>query len=576
MIHQIDNNSNKSLGNENIEMETNVKTEDSTFPYVDVRMYGAKADGTQGTLTTEAIQKALDIALNEGGVDIFIPSGIYRITKYLTVYKNTKIRLGENAILLRGHPGGIMKNGNSGDLFEGYNGNGNISIEGGTFDGNVLEFPQGFNMTGWARGENLTFRDITFKDVINAHMMDINACCNVVIERCKFLGYKDATTDKSRGYAESIQISNHTKLGFSDFGAWDGEPCDNITIRDCYFGSSDTKGMNPIATGIGNHSSVMFLFNRNIKVINNTFENATYAGVRALKFGDMTIQGNTFLNCERAITHSNPDGSPGEGQKDRKGNDTGMPESGYNFVVKENTFSGTRQEDIYIVGWKNDKKAAFFDSVKIIDNEFKERNSPEDFATIVLSYVDRCKIRGNTFKKSFRHIFFKQCRKLEIKYNSFEDSQNEFIYNTAVTSSDNTDFLEDVDISNNIMINSGRVGIFLQSITRFFIDKNNIRNTSLEADNQRSAILVGNASKEGYIRDNRVRMSTTENKNKYGIEVTPTCSNVQVFNNDVEGKTGCVLVASSAGFVGFFAYDTKGVKRKVTIDNNGTLVSSPV
>ncbi|WP_412676802.1 BppU family phage baseplate upper protein, partial [Bacillus pseudomycoides] len=498
---------------------------------VSVLSFGAKGDGV--TDDTNAIQKALDLAKTLGSVEVIIPNGTYLITKYLIVYKNTNIKMQKKTTLLRGHSGGFFKNGNKGDVFTGYDGNGNITIEGGTLDGNILNYNHGFNHTGWARGRSLTFRDITFKDVINAHFMDINACDGVLIENCRFLGYKDITTDQSRSFSEAIQIANHTELGYNEFGAWDGEPSKNITVKDCYFGSSGTVGMGPVATGVGNHGSVYDLYNSGIYVVNCVFDDMTYAGVRAMKFIDTRVENCIFNNCQRGIVFSNIDGTSESG-KDRFGNVIGLPQSGNNFIVRNNTFRGIKEEFVYARAWFKD---AYYDKCKniLIDGNIFESQHSEAFtnskSAITLYLVENCTVSNNIFKKVYRGIHSSYNSNINIINNVAEECTTEFIFLNEGEGNQSLGISKDTNIINNTINKSGRSTINIQYTHGLLVENNTVYNPCIETDATRSAISVASTTRNGLVRGNKVYKATTGNQNKYGLEVTGSCINVQSYDN---------------------------------------------
>ncbi|MFS0591994.1 hypothetical protein AB1L05_10370 [Cytobacillus horneckiae] len=67
-----------------------------------------------------------------------------------------------------------------------------------------------------------------------------------------------------------------------------------------------------------------------------------------------------------------------------------------------------------------------------------------------------------------------------------------------------------------------------------------------------------------------------KSSNSYGIQVTVTCSNIQLTDNDVDGMTGKVLLPSEAGFDGMYLTSANGSKYKVTVSNNGQFIVSLV
>lgn len=546
---------------------------------INVKYFGAKGDGMADD--TDSIQKALDLAKTLGSVEVIIPNGTYRISKYLVVYKNTKIKMQKKTILLRGHGGGFFKNGNTGDMFTGYDGHGNITIEGGTLDGNVLNYNYGFNHTGWARGKNITFRDITFKDVINNHFMDINACDGVLIDNCRFLGYKDITVDSSRGFAEAIQITNHTQLGYGEFGVWDGTPTKNVIVRNCYFGHSGTNGMGPVATAVGNHGSVYGVYNENIKIINCTFEGLSYAGVRPFKYKNFLVDGCTFLNCQRGVVCTNPDGN-GDSGNDGAGNVIGLPQSGKNYTINNNIFIGTKEEHIFAVAWFKGTDYDRMTNLTISNNQFVSQDPlaiTNSKAAMYIMLTGNTIITNNIFKDVHRAIYAGYVSDFVFSQNKIENVTSEAVFiNEPDVAYQNLGHTFNVDILNNSIRSTGRVAIFIQFAKRFRVEGNNINSPANETDNSRSGINCANSAKDGFVRGNRVVMATAGNQNKYGIEVSGSCINVQVTDNYLEGKTGKALVNTANGnFSGFLITDANGNTRRVTIDASGVQnISAPI
>lgn len=259
---------------------------------------------TQFGTDSRAIQKALNIAKEKGKVNIIIPNGVYDIKNTLVIYKNTRIKMEENTVLMRKHPGTLIRNGKAGDQYTGYEGNGNIIIEGGTLDGNYSNssYSQyGYGGLSFAHAKNLIIRDVTIKDIVFAHGMEINSSYNVLIEDCVFIGFKDNTANGSRNYSEAVQIDLASHSGFPDFGSWDYTPSKQVTIRNNYFGNSTTEGMEPWPVGIGGHGGQDHIWNEDINIYNNTFDGMTFAGVRPYKWRNVEINNNTYNNSKIPI-----------------------------------------------------------------------------------------------------------------------------------------------------------------------------------------------------------------------------------------------------------------------------------
>mgnify|MGYP000228725498 CR=1 FL=1 len=108
------------------------------MPVVDVVEYQRR----NPSLTfTQAFQAVLDMAkpANRGMVHAVIPSGKHQLTAELVVYSNTIIESAEGVIFERYHNGYMLMNGERGASYTGYNGQGNIQIIGGTWDGRCTQ-----------------------------------------------------------------------------------------------------------------------------------------------------------------------------------------------------------------------------------------------------------------------------------------------------------------------------------------------------------------------------------------------------------------------------------------------------
>ena len=148
---------------------------------------------------------------------------------------------------------------------------------------------------------------------------------------------------------------------------------------------------------------------------------------------------------------------------------------------------------------------------------------------------------------------------------------NEFVLITEPDATyQNLGHTKNVKINDNIMISCGRAAILVQYTDGFRINDNLIDSVATETDNERSAINCSSNAKNGKIFNNTIRKALTGNQNKYGVEVTASCTNVQTFNNDAEGKTGRHINNSVGGFEGWYAHSPDGTRYKVAVANGGT------
>lgn len=322
---------------------------------VNVLNYGAK--GKNIIFDTIGFQRALNIAKQQP-VKIYVPEGKYYISKELVIYKHTHLQLHKDAEIIRMSPFALLKNGNKGDQYKGYEGNGFITIEGGTFNqnGHVLNFNNTIMSLGHAR--EITIKDVTFKNVVQGHAIDACGLDGFKVTGCKFLGFRDDSGE--RAFSEAIQIDLQLKDSFPKFGAYDATPTKNVIIENCYFGNSGDPLMKPWNRAIGSHASHHDVFYENITVRNNTFEGMGDYALTFLKSKVLHIHDNEFIDCAGGIRYRST--KSGKYTTDLSGN-VHKGAAGELTVIRRNTFKGiqakhailfqsyegTKNKDIYIV-----------------------------------------------------------------------------------------------------------------------------------------------------------------------------------------------------------------------------------
>lgn len=522
------------------------------------------AKGDDFANDTNAFQAALNLAklkVLNNGIEIRIPAGRYRLTSRLIIYKNTTLTLDSNAVLVRNHSSGFFVNGESTDSFSGYNGNGNIIIQGGMLDGNIIQQNSPYTAMALGRAKGLIIRDLEIKDVRSAHAMDIAACKDVIIERCRFRGFDPNTQDgdNASNYREAIQIGTHTAEGFTHFGEFDGTPTENVTIRDCYFGASEN--LPAWATGIGNHGHTAGKWCKNIHIYGNLFEGCTWAGIRPYKFSDIKMHHNHFSNCSYGVRFSNYDGLGSYGT---------TPESGENIEISDNTFVNTAVRDIYIAAWEKGGYVAWCKNIKILDN-ISEGNV--NTQTIYLSFCDDVQIRGNLVDGSYRFVYAEYCRDVHVFGNDTNNVTTEFMYVAEPDAPlQNLGYTKDLFVNHNELRNTARTGIYFAcAVDGFEMLYNYIKDVATETTNTRNAIYCSSGAKNGRIMGNKVRGT----KHKYGVECTSGCSNIQTYNNDTTGAlTKPQFNNSIGGFDGYYMHSPNGNRYKVTINDTGVVTAT--
>ncbi|HEV5333725.1 TPA: multi-ligand-binding adhesin PfbA, partial [Streptococcus pneumoniae] len=277
-----------------------------------VKDYGAVGDGIHDD--RQAIQDAIDAAAQGlGGGNVYFPEGTYLVKEIVFLKSHTHLELNEKATILNGiniknHPSIVFMTGlftDDGAQVE-WGPTEDISYSGGTIDMNGALNEEGtkaknlplINSSGaFAIGNsnNVTIKNVTFKDSYQGHAIQIAGSKNVLVDNSRFLGQALPKTMKDGQIIskESIQIEPLTRKGFPYALNDDGKKSENVTIQNSYFGKSDKSG--ELVTAIGTHYQTLSTQNpSNIKILNNHFDNMMYAGVRFTGFTDVLIKGNRF------------------------------------------------------------------------------------------------------------------------------------------------------------------------------------------------------------------------------------------------------------------------------------------
>lgn len=570
---------------------------------INVKSLGAKGDGVADDTTS--IQNALDYAKTSGSVTVLIPDGVYNITKSLRIHANTTVQFGSKSTLIRKHTGSFFCNWESGDNFSEFNGKGNITIKGGILEGNIVEFSNGFNAINLARGKNITLENVEIRDVIEAHAVDLNACEDVTFNKCRFLGFKKINAT----YSEAIQISNHTSTSFgtaSDLlGSYDGTPCQNIKILHCEFGESGTEGTQAWPVGVGNHSAVHNVFNRNIHIFGNTFKRMTYAGVRGFKFSDTTISENIFEGCQRDIYMDSAWGGISDANKDSTETYTKLPQAGKNIKILNNTYKNTISESIYITGVAFGTITAYYENIKIIGNtvENRETSTANVFSFV---WVKDITIDNNTVKNGGTVARFAYCQDFTIgNENLISDLRLDGIvvtepdlsypvpalgepgYDASITSSTVATWYKNKGYTGGAVIGSSKLqriarnGIAFYACWGFKITNVILDTIATATDTDRDGIRIDNNSKNGEIitptiKKNPSYVSGTGGANRHAVYVTPSCENVRVQAGEFESKANPVNLLGSNVWNGVYFYAPNGKRYKQIINDSGQPVFSLV
>ena len=277
---------------------------DTAKVFVNVKDYGAKADGT--TDDSVAAQEAMNHVASAGGGTVLFPEGTYFWDGIVEVHSNTTIE-GRGAVFVK-KPGqgntmlfGIYSRGATGYG----SGATNVTFRGLHLRGSFADERQ-IGLLGANHGDNILIEDCVFEQAhIQGHIIDLGGCRRVTVRRCVFLGqHATIAADPTK---ECVQADNSTRLGSSnvdDAGSYDGLPSQDVKVSECSFlplsvGGVDYPSPVPFGThyGVNGYVHERLTFENNLVVDPASNTSSSYRGV--LHFcaaSGITIRGNRFVS----------------------------------------------------------------------------------------------------------------------------------------------------------------------------------------------------------------------------------------------------------------------------------------
>lgn len=231
------------------------------------------------------LQEAIYAA--ENGV-LHIKKGTYLIDKPIKIKSNTIIFAYGSTFRRNANINNMFINDSDGTK-GGYNANENIEIIGAVFDGAGGSFSDKCTILAFGHAKNIKIIDSTFKNLRDWHMIELNACQNVLIENNLFQDYGTATTG-----TEMVQIDvAKSTTEWPWFGPYDNTTCDNITVRQNRF-------INGVR-GVGTHSSSDGTEHTRISIFENEFTNMTGEAILGLDWSFTKIHENHFYNVFKGV-----------------------------------------------------------------------------------------------------------------------------------------------------------------------------------------------------------------------------------------------------------------------------------
>ncbi|MFD0826987.1 right-handed parallel beta-helix repeat-containing protein [Neobacillus sp. M.A.Huq-85] len=238
------------------------------------------ANGKDQVDDTNSIQKALNEAVSYNFTTIQIPDGVYLITRPLKINSNTRLILSSKAIIKRNASFSPMLMNNTKGAPR-YTANENITVEGGTWEGNKDQYPTRFDNLLFGHASKITVQKTRVLNNYEGHNIEFAGVKDGKVLNSYLAGYSGAKKK------EAIQLDiTHDKQVFPPFGDYDDTACENITIKG--------NTIENHSRGIGSHTSVKGVYPRDIVIQNNTFRNLKEEGINAFNYKNLSVLNNTF------------------------------------------------------------------------------------------------------------------------------------------------------------------------------------------------------------------------------------------------------------------------------------------
>ncbi len=516
-----------------------------------------------------AVQDALDTAKENATQSkpykVIVPKGTYTINSGLRVYSNTWLVL-NGVTLIRSRGINIVRAGeadpaNSGAT--GYNAYKNIIIEGGILDGAYIvdEKDNGATIAKFSHGTNITFKNITFRNEDNGHIMEVASIDGLNISGCKFSN--QTLTPGKFGY-EAIQLDINVQEHFANYRSED-LPLKNVTVDNCTF--------TDCPRGVGSHTAINNAPMDTIKITNCTFTNMSSCAIQGLNWKNCIIKDNTIINATRGISvFSVQDNGGGvfnasflanEGNTTQHVSDKYTAPGDSNIVISNNIlkyiayvgdkYVGTRCAGIQAIGYDLSKATPahgiakgnyYLKGVTISDNTIEFSNTLkangdgirlDDARNVVVSSNKiTCNQKKSTSdNNNYYGIAVYGSKNIDIKNNSVKNANSNGIH-ILNNSYKNTNNVSEINsISGNTIYNSGAHGISaIEGSSVKEISNNTINNTVSNGINIRKS-TVTDSIRNNVSAINGISGNTINNSGAHGISAIDGSSIKEISNNTI-------------------------------------------
>ena len=423
---------------------------------IDVTSSTFGANGSDRLDDRAAIQKALNLGQKSSeNITVCIPAGTYYLSAPLIIYSDTTLILDNNATLrLQDGVDLMIMNGSiSGDKPGGYLRSKNITISGGTWDGNGSSGAYATNLIYIIHANNVSISNVNMINCCANHFIEFVGVNEGSITNSSFSDFYLANTDSFETYlttvdgyyeynpnaagsvtSEAIQLDYAGEDNSSGSAPFDLTPCKNITIDGCTFENC--------LSGIGNHHNESEA--ENITLTNNTFTNMSNTCFNITSMKEATISNNTAVNVRRFAYVT----AASNGVTFEDNNASGKTLSGgitidnaaADITVKNNSLSGFT-------------KCVFAEDAQILKIENNVLKQAGDTG-LYFRNVNNSTILGNEVKNCLNNAINISNSECEVKGNTIDAIEKNGIYVAGIQG----------NIENNKILNCKRLNIVARDL----------------------------------------------------------------------------------------------------------------
>lgn len=461
---------------------------------VNVKWFGAIGDGESDD--TAAIQDAIRFAKTTKSKTYF-PSGNYRLTEELILLEGTYLLCDGNVRFLRDHDRNFTLNFELTDEpFSGYEGYGNITVDGGYWDFHSNNTADG-QCFFFAHAKNVKIQNAHVKDVSGGHAVDVNSTDGMIIRNCIFEGYQG---ENFRG-AIQIDLDKEGAFGdlYVDHQSFDYTVSKNVLVENCKFLSSELGSW---GRAVESHSAVVDRQFEKITVKNCDIYDCLTVGIRAYNWTDVLIDGNRLYNCAAGII-VNTILEREEDTIDSNGNQTGESVDIKNFEITNNIVVHPTAQEKYV-----SSIAAWGQNTGIVRNVTIANNVCDggNWSGIFVYKTNDFSVANNVIKDSGNNgISVRGSKRGTVSGNTIDTCAQSGIYVSNSTTDESIIQIstENVSISNNVFSECGVHGIHVvDNSSAVTVANNQLKNTSKTS--LAESILIGTGSKNCIVADNIV------------------------------------------------------------------------